>query len=117
MIAVFGYRRIHWGRPWSVEGDGDVVERVPRRRRENFGERPKLWDVWVGPGMEVVAKEEKDAGGRRYRWADMLVCVFLDHIPFLWNKYLCMRTALIGEYDRGEQRGGSHSAKIVERLR
>jgi hypothetical protein len=115
MIAVFGYRRIHWGRPWSVEGDVDVVERAPRRRRENFGERPKLWDVWVVPRMEVAAK---DAGGRRYRWADMLVRVFLPpSIHILYTSIFIFSPALIGEYDHSEeQRGGSHCAKIVERL-
>src|ERR1700722_1734356 len=54
MIAVFGYRRIHWGRPWTSEIQVEVDRSA--RRRHDFGEKPKLWDVWATRGITEVER-------------------------------------------------------------
>jgi hypothetical protein len=78
MIAVFGYRRIHWGRPWV----SDVQEVVQSsRRRDDIGEKPKLWDLWATRGVTEVE------GG----WGDIMVCTLFSrtslsvYIPGWWG--------------------------------
>lgn len=51
-----------------------------RGRRRDFGEKPKLWEVWVDEHGQVHDESVPDAdnlGKGEGRWEGILVCVLL----------------------------------------
>jgi hypothetical protein len=72
MIIIFGYRRIQFGRGFTVGGiptpemEGDMIRIVLNR--------PKLWDLWNGDNVNwsQVAGNEKGAHDAQLQWANIM---------------------------------------------
>jgi hypothetical protein len=83
MIAVFGWRRVHFGRdanPWAYRTtfgidmrrgmrDSDSISSINGVREKNLGERPVMWEAWTERSNKV---EGADYGC----WKNTMVCFF-----------------------------------------
>ncbi|KAF5368916.1 hypothetical protein D9758_002930 [Tetrapyrgos nigripes] len=69
MVAVFGWRRVHFGRatsPFHLDPLGRQIDQTGRRQPFSLGDRPKLWDFWTGTPRDGVSliNQERDLGFR-----------------------------------------------------
>lgn len=55
----------------------DLPGGMGRQRRRDFGEKPKLWEVWVDEQGQIHEGSESDFGGKEEsKWEDILVGVY-----------------------------------------
>lgn len=79
MIAVFGWRRIRFGRAWAAADVGGGAAATRRKQQLNIGEKPKLWDLWIDIDHTTGKSMEREV-----KWDSIMVSSF-HHISLFYG--------------------------------